>query len=124
MLCAGFPPDVEGAMDETIPELEPAEAAARDGVVFLDVREPVEWQAGRIEGAQHIPMQTLPARLDVLDAGQPIVAVCRSGNRSAHVTAFLRAHGFDAYNLRGGLKAWRAAGLPLGSAGGGPGRVV
>jgi rhodanese-related sulfurtransferase len=112
-------------MTEAIPELEPLEAAARtDAVVLLDVREPGEWQAGRIEGAQHVPMQTLPGRLHELDDTQPVVAVCRSGQRSAHVTAFLRAHGFDAYNLRGGMKAWRDAGLPFASADGGPGRVV
>jgi rhodanese-related sulfurtransferase len=41
------------------------------------------------------------------------VAVCRSGNRSGLATSALRRAGYDVDNLRGGLKAWQASGLPL-----------
>jgi DMSO/TMAO reductase YedYZ molybdopterin-dependent catalytic subunit len=53
-----------------------------------------------------------------------IVVVCRSGGRSAAVTAALRRSGFDAVNLAGGMCAWAAAGLPVVTSGGDPGLVV
>ena len=106
-------------------ELGPsAVAARRQRVQILDVREHGEWAAGRIPEAVHIPMGDLPARLGEIDPEAPVVAVCRSGNRSAHVTAWLSAHGFEAYNLRGGMKAWRDAGLAFTTPDGGPGRVA
>jgi rhodanese-related sulfurtransferase len=52
------------------------------------------------------------------------MVVCRSGNRSAHATAMLRAAGVDAVNLDGGFRAWSAAGLPLVTDGPEPGRVA
>jgi rhodanese-related sulfurtransferase len=114
-----------GAPMSAIPELAPTAVAERGAEVYLlDVREADEWHAGRIDGAVHIPMGELPARLDELAGDKPVVAVCRSGNRSAHVTAFLRAQGLDAYNLRGGMKAWRDADLPFTAPDGRPGRVA
>jgi rhodanese-related sulfurtransferase len=112
-------------MTAQIPELDPPEVADRGtDALLLDVREIDEWRAGRIAGAVHIPMAELPARLGELAGDRPVVAVCRSGNRSAHVTAFLRAQGFEAYNLRGGMKAWRDARLPFSTPEGRPGRVA
>lgn len=104
--------------------MEPDEAYARSDVDFVDVREPDEWSAGRIEGARHIPLEQLPGRLDELDRDRPTVMVCRSGGRSGRATAFLAAQGFDAHNLEGGMKAWRDAGLPFPAPDGGPGRVA
>src|SRR5688572_672692 len=51
-------------------------AARRPDVLILDVRHPHEWDAGRIEGAVHIPLDELEERLDELDAARPLVAVC------------------------------------------------
>jgi rhodanese-related sulfurtransferase len=107
-----------------IEEVDPIEVAGRADVTLLDVREPQEWQAGRIEGAVHIPMNTLPAQLHELDGGRPMVVVCRSGQRSARVTAFLTRQGFEAYNLRGGMQAWRDAGLAFTTPDGRPGLVL
>ena len=44
---------------------------------------------------------------------RPVGMLCLSGNRSLPGTRWLRAHGFEAYSLRGGLTAWRSAKLPL-----------
>jgi rhodanese-related sulfurtransferase len=96
----------------------------QDEFEILDVREPGEWQAGRIERSRHVRMNTIPERLAELPTDRKIVVVCRSGNRSGHVTEFLRAHGFDAENLEGGLQQWAAEGRPLTSPGGGPGYVA
>lgn len=94
-------------------------------VQIVDVREAPEWEAGRIEGSVHIPLNELMAgRLENLDASRPVVAVCRSGNRSEVASLMLRARGFDAYNMEGGTEAWVAAGLPFTAPDGSPGRVA
>jgi len=88
------------------------------------VRQPHEWRAGRIEGAHHIPLTQLPRRLRELDRHTPIVVVCRSGHRSRAAATLLRALGFDAHNLDGGVNAWTAAGLPFTVPGGHPGQIA
>ena len=82
-------------------------------VVLLDVREHDEWSAGHAPGAVHIPLGELPARLGELDAGSGVVCVCRSGSRSARATTWLRAQGFGAVNMSGGMQAWKRAGHPV-----------
>lgn len=92
-----------------------------EGVTVLDVREPVEWHHGRIAGAVHIPLSTLPERLDELPENQQLLVVCKLGGRSAEATAFLREKGFEAINLAGGMIGWEEAGRPIqGDAEGGP----
>ena len=91
---------------------------------LLDVREQDEWDAGHIEGAQHIPLGELAARLGEVPKAQTVVAVCRSGSRSDRAAKGLRLSGFEAENLDGGVTAWSRAGLPLVARGGGPGRVI
>jgi len=89
-------------------------AAAVDANAYLlDVREPNEWHVGHVEGSVHIPMNELPGRIGELPAGEPIVVICRVGGRSAQVTAWLTAQGYDAANLSGGLIEWAAVPRPL-----------
>jgi rhodanese-related sulfurtransferase len=94
-------------------QIAPTELAAwladprRDKPVLLDVREPWEWQAARIEGSQHIPMRELPARLAEVEPGQEVVAICHHGARSQQVAMFLERNGFSrVHNLQGGVDAW------------------
>ena len=94
-----------------------------ENLVVLDVREDDEWEAGRLEGSVHIALGELGERYTELPSGQVLV-VCRSGHRSAHATSYLVDQGFDAVNLDGGLAAWQAAGRPLTTDDGRPGRVV
>lgn len=98
----------------------------RDRLQFVDVREPYEWEAGRIEGAVHIPLNQLMAGGEQgrLDPGKPVVLVCRSGNRSELATMMLQARGYEAHNLEGGMEAWARAGLPFSTPGGEPGTVA
>jgi len=91
---------------------------------LLDVREDDEWQAGHIDGAQHIPLGQLAGRIAELPTGRSIVAVCRSGSRSATAVRGLRQMGYTAENLDGGVTAWSKAGLPLVDGAGRPGRVI
>ena len=91
---------------------------------LLDVREDDEWAAGHIDGAQHIPLRELSARLGELPKERTIVAVCRSGGRSGAAVSGLRKLGYQAENLEGGVNAWDRAKLPLVDKSGGRGRVI
>jgi rhodanese-related sulfurtransferase len=96
----------------------------RDGVLFLDVREYYEFDAGHIEGALHIPLRHLPHRFTDLKNDRPIVVSCQIGQRSALAADFLRARGFEAHNLEGGMDRWAAESLPVVSNEGSDGAVV
>jgi rhodanese-related sulfurtransferase len=79
----------------------------RPDPLLLDVREPEEFAAYRIEGSIPMPMRTVAARLHELDRHADIVMVCRSGTRSYHAGMFLEQNGFRRiHNLAGGLIAW------------------
>ena len=94
-----------------------------EDLVVLDVREPVEWDYGHIEGAVHIPLSLLPLRVAELPAAQTLV-VCKIGGRSAQAVAWLQQQGHDAVNLAGGMLDWEAAGRPMISENGHPPQVV
>ena len=81
---------------------------------IVDVREAAEVADGMIAGARHIPLGDLGARMGELDKARPVVAVCRSGRRSAAAADQLSAAGFTAYTMTGGMLDWSAAGLPAG----------
>lgn len=82
------------------------------GLHVLDVREQVEWDAGHVEGAQHVPLGELGTRLDEVP-DQQVLVVCRVGGRSAQAVAWMVQQGRDAVNLDGGVLDWAAAGRPL-----------
>ena len=87
-------------------------------VVLLDVRTDAEVLRGLIEGAKHIPLNTLPARFGELDPHAELVVYCQSGARSAQACAWLAEQGFARlHNLQGGLAAWARAGLPIAAPG-------
>ncbi|HZP54580.1 MBL fold metallo-hydrolase, partial [Actinocrinis sp.] len=62
------------------------------GVVVLDVRRDLEWREGHLDGAVHIPLHELPARLDEIPEGEVWVH-CRSGYRSSVAASLLDAAG-------------------------------
>lgn len=90
-----------------------ADKIASHGALALDVREPGEWQAGRIPGAVHMPMREVAHRASELPRDRELIAVCRSGSRSGRVARALEQAGYRVANLEGGMKAWQAAQLPL-----------
>lgn len=74
---------------------------------LIDVRELMEVSRGMIAGAAHIPMNSIPDRLDDIPHDKPVVIYCASGARSYAVTAYLKDNGFDnVANLEGGILAW------------------
>jgi rhodanese-related sulfurtransferase len=91
--------------------LTPRELADRiargDDLQLVDVREPVEWEIGRLDGSVLIPRGDLASRVDELDRERPVVCICHHGVRSLHAAAILAARGFeDVYDLAGGLDRW------------------
>jgi rhodanese-related sulfurtransferase len=99
----------------TVPNVEVSDVPADlpEGKVLLDVREADEWAAGHAPNAIHIPMSELAGRLEDLPADSEFYVVCRAGGRSARVTQYLNANGWDATNVDGGMQHWAAQGRPL-----------
>ena len=91
----------------TVEQLREWRAAGRKHLL-VDVREASEHAAARIEGAVLMPLGSLSGRLAELPEGVPVVVHCQSGGRSATAVRMLRAKGFEAYNLTGGIRAWNA----------------
>ena len=94
-------------------------------IQLVDCREQYEWDAGRVAGAVHLPLNDIMSGAGQdLDKGKAIAVICRSGNRSELATMMLQARGFEAYNVEGGMEAWASEGLPIEGPDGAPGRVV
>lgn len=97
-------------------EISPEELAERlraGEVQLVDVREPYEWEAGRIEGARHVELERLASQAETIDRDRPVVFSCRLGARSALAAQAFRTAGWDAWSLRGGLTLWHDQGLPI-----------
>ena len=74
---------------------------------LLDLREQNEFDYCHITGSHHMPMQTVPNRLDDLPKDCSIITICHLGMRSQQVAQFLLQQGFtDIINLHGGIHAW------------------
>ncbi len=77
---------------------------------MIDVREPEEFALARIDGAMLIPMQSIPAELQKIEAladEQDILLLCHHGVRSLQVANWLRAHGLEnVYSVAGGIDRW------------------
>lgn len=110
-------PEVPSTTVEALPDPLP------DGYSVLDVREPVEWEHGHIDGAVHVPLMELAERRDEIPEGHLLV-VCKVGGRSMRATQYLVQQGFDAVNLDGGMVDWSDAGRPMSSENGRPPQVV
>jgi rhodanese-related sulfurtransferase len=95
----------------TVPSVAVADLPA--DAAMLDVREADEWAAGHAPTARHVPMSELTVRLAEVPDEDPLYVVCRSGNRSARVVAFLVHQGYPAVNVDGGMQAWAAQGRAL-----------
>ena len=92
---------------------EVAAALEAGEVQLIDVREPDEWAAGRIEGAQHIPLGEVSGRAGEVDKDRQVVFQCLGGVRSLMAAEAFRKAGYDAWSMAGGITAWDEAGLPV-----------
>ena len=84
--------------------------------LLLDLREPKEFDGRTLPNADHVPLSQLGSRASELAkyVSRPVIAFCDRGQRSRGAASLLEKQGFkEIYNLSGGFKAWRDAGLPV-----------
>lgn len=84
----------------------------------IDVREPYEREAGHIAGSRHIELVQLTAHAASIECDKPVIFYCRAGSRSTMAAQAMRAAGFEAYSMVGGLVRWDREGRPLSPQGG------
>ncbi|MGH8713962.1 MAG: rhodanese-like domain-containing protein [Casimicrobiaceae bacterium] len=96
--------------------LQATQLINRKDALILDLREAKEYEGGKLPNAVHIPLSELAGRGRELGkfTGRPLIAYFGRGNRSRTAASALAKLGFkEVYTLRGGLRAWAEAGLPL-----------
>ncbi len=108
----------ETAGTEVDPERVAAWLAQDPSLQLIDVRETYEREAGHIAGTRHIELVKLPTEAGSLQQERRVVFYCRVGSRSQMAAQALRAAGFEAYSMTGGLVRWAREGRPLAPAGG------
>ena len=100
-----------------ITEVSPADAIKLHGteVVFLDVREPNEWNLGHVPGALHIPRGQLEGKVEAaVDRSATVIIYCASGNRSALAADTMQQMGYGSVrSLADGFRGWVEAGGEL-----------
>ena len=110
--AAAVPEPTPGAVrDVSVQELR---AAASQGALVIDVREPHEFAAGRVPASVLVPLATVPELAGEFPQDETVYVICRSGNRSLVAAEALEAAGYtDVRNVEGGMLAWEAAGLTI-----------
>jgi sulfur-carrier protein adenylyltransferase/sulfurtransferase len=106
--------------DVKVPELSPSVLHAKreggDPCALLDVREQNEWNLFRIHGAIHLPLAKVSEGAREALArfpGQEVIVYCGRGPRSVQAVEMLRAQGYRASSLAGGIAAWIDAGFEV-----------
>ncbi len=93
--------------DFDISPVELSQTLGRPGApLLLDVREPMEFKINRLPNSVLIPFGNLPERLGEIDSTRDVVVYCHYGIRSLRAVELLRAAGFRARNLQGGIDRW------------------
>ncbi len=84
--------------------------AAGEQLCLINVREQMEWDICRIEGANLVPMNTVPQALQQLEAqadATPLIVYCHHGVRSLNVVHWLRQQGVEnCVSVSGGIEQW------------------
>jgi rhodanese-related sulfurtransferase len=87
----------------------------RKSALVLDVREADEFAQGHLQGARHVPLPQLSARIKELEKfrDKPVLVVCERGRRANAAAKLLKAQNFTTLNvLKGGMQAWIEAKMP------------
>ena len=110
---AKTPADLVKEAKASITEISVADAKGLTGgeTVFIDVREPPEWQDGTVPGALTIPRGVLEWKSgdeqQLADKSTPIIVYCKSGGRSALAAQSLEVLGYtNVKSMAGGFEAW------------------
>ena len=106
--CEDLVADAKRQILEVTPEEVQVMQARNESVVYLDVREPNEWNLGRIPGAIHLPRGNLETRIEAMvDRGQRVVVYCARGNRSALAALTMKQMGYEnVASMARGFAGW------------------
>lgn len=121
------PADIVAACKATITEcsVKDAHGCLKSDTIFIDIREPAEFQRGHIPNAVHLPRGLLEFEIHGLvermrqdqncaPEDQPIVLYCGTGGRSALAAETMTALGYrNVSSMAGGIVAWAQARLPI-----------
>lgn len=77
-------------------------------VIVIDVRDAVEFATGSVPGARSIPANEIRKRLYEIPRGATVYLLCANGARSLDLVPFMRAVGYDAHSVAGGMWAWQS----------------
>tara|TARA_R110002096_G_scaffold196928_20_gene379911 strand:+ start:1662 stop:2084 length:423 start_codon:yes stop_codon:yes gene_type:complete len=100
-------------------DVTPTEAVQlinKQDAIMLDVRESNELSQGSIRDSKHLALSVLKQRVDELKthAEKPIIAYCKTGNRSSAACEILKKNNFtNVMSLKGGIEGWKTANLPM-----------
>ncbi len=109
-------PMVQGATGGSLQPNGAVQLINREKAVLVDVSEPDEYARSHAVGARNVPLGELEARLPqvVKNKALPVLLICASGGRAARGAAVAKKLGYEqAQAVAGGLKAWKAANLPI-----------
>ena len=108
----GYTTNVADLPPRTIPQVSVQDLASTNRPV-LDVRRRAEYEAGHVPGAQNVPLDELPQRLDEIPRDGTLAVICAGGYRSSMACSLLARAGFpNVVNVTGGTGAWVGEGLP------------
>jgi rhodanese-related sulfurtransferase len=95
-------------IEEVSPEDVRDMLARQDKAVFLDVREPNEWNLGHVPGAIHLPRGHLESKIEgLVERDQRVVVICARGNRSALAALTMKQMGYEnVASMARGMSGW------------------
>lgn len=95
-------------IDEVTPEQVREMQARNERVVYLDVREPNEWNLGRLPHAVHLPRGNIETKVEgMIDRSQKVVIYCARGNRSALAALTMKQMGYEnVASMARGFQGW------------------
>ncbi len=104
--------------EKTFTTLPPSKAmrliAAKSDLLLVDVRSPSELKNGSIAGSTLIPLWDIVKGRKTIPKGKPVLLICAVGGRSLALGEAMYRYGYkEVYNLKGGISAWKSAGLPV-----------
>ena len=96
--------------------LEATRLMNQGNALVMDVRDSAEFASGRIPKSKNVPLPELEKRMGEVNKfkEKPVIVTAGPGNREGRAMRALKAAGFSQiYALKGGVNAWREAGLPV-----------
>ena len=104
--------DAKTRIREVTPQQVKEMRARGESAIYLDVREPNEWNLGHLPGAMHIPRGTLETKVEMaIPRDRKVVIYCAGGNRSALAADTMQQMGYqDVVSMSGGFTGWAQSG--------------